>query len=505
MKSNLQNDTKKWSAYGISVVLIVFMAFNCFFKVHYSVDAYSTFGGVHQNALWHIQNGRYFYTLLVYVVDRTGLNLVTDNILWVFLFMAALAISIIALSRRFIQLIDHTSTATEIMCILCVCLSFVNVFIAEWFQFTECLLMYTVSVLCSVGAVLLIPSKNGGAKAIERYAAAFILLNIAYNTYQISINFFVFYVLCFILLENKGALTIAGVKKTLQAALVVVGTFAINLCITKLLAACGVISDSSRMSGLSIDCLWGNTKLFLSKQNQSLLWLKSDGMMNAPDLLVLFIVLLTMGIYSFFANLKRKWYDILFALVLLSGGVFALFLSILITEPLWMPPRTIAPFFCVFTYLGCLIAMGKNKTIQKIVAVILVIVLCRQACCVQMYSSDVLISNACDKLWVEQVADKIESYEQNQGIQITKVGFAPDQQMKWHWNNDSAYCWDVCTRTISVDWARLGLFSYYTGAQYSLEDTPDEVKAYFSSRNWDTVNLEEQMIFDNDVCYICIF
>lgn len=117
---------------------------------------------------------------------------------------------------------------------------------------------------------------------------------------------------------------------------------------------------------------------------------------------------------------------------------------------------------------------------------------------------DALISNACDRLWAEQVECRIEAYEQREGIQVTKIGFVPDQSMQWQWG-DISYPWDVCLRAISIDWARPYFLSYYTGAGYSQVDVPDEVKAHFSSLDWDTINLEEQMIFDNEVCYICIF
>ena len=76
--------------------------------------------------------------------------------------------------------------------------------------------------------------------------------------------------------------------------------------------------------------------------------------------------------------------------------------------------------------------------------------------------------------------------------------------MQWQWG-DISYPWDVCLRAISIDWARPYALAYYTGAGYSQVDVPDEVKAHFSSLDWDTINLEEQMIFDNEVCYICIF
>ena len=194
----------------------------------------------------------------------------------------------------------------------------------------------------------------------------------------------------------------------------------------------------------------------------------------------------------------------LYTFVLLAGGVVALALPILVTDSPWMASRTIVPFFCIFFYLGCLTIMGQNAFLKKMATVVLLIALCRQACFIQAYSSDVLISNAYDRMWAEQVENRIEAYEEREGIQVTTIGFIPDQSMQWQWEGIS-YPWDACLRTIAIDYAWPYCLPYYTGVRYSLVDAPDEVKAHFGSQDWDIIDLEEQMIFDNEVCYICIY
>lgn len=495
--------SKKWWLYTIAAFALVYMSFDCFFDLHYSMDAFNTYFGEHQNALWHIQTGRYFYLFAVYFVDYLGLNLVTDNVIWVGLFIVALTIAIIALFRKAIGLLEEGSILNEVMIFLLVSLSFVNVFLAEWFQFTEVLLMYTIAIFCVTGAAVVFPVREQEDRAPFKYFLVFLLLNIAYNNYQISITFFVFYVLCFILLESKGHITANGIKKTFVAAGLTASAFVINMGITKLLIARGVIGASSRLSTMSLDSVLANIKQLCSPDIQSYLWLNGNGMMKAPDFLVVTLVVFAATVYAIVAS-KRKWYDILFAAVLLGGGVCSLLLPLLISAPLYMAPRIIAPIFCVLVYMGCLISMCQATVPKRIIVLLILVALCRQSCFISTYSADIRISNACDKLWVEQVDEKIRDYEQETGIQITQIGFTNDKYLKYQWS-DINYRWDVCIKGNAATWTRDYMYMYYSDRVFSYVEVPEEIQEYFANLDWGTVNLDEQMIFDEDTCYVCLF
>lgn len=172
--------------------------------------------------------------------------------------MVALTIAIIALFRKATDFLEEGNILNEVMIFLLVSLSFVNVFLAEWFQFTEALLMNTIAIFCVTGAAVVFPVREQEDRVPIKYFLVFLLLNIAYNNYQISITFFVFYVLCFILLESKGHITANGIKKTIVAAGLTISAFVINMGITKLLIARGVIEAISRLSTISLDAVLAN-------------------------------------------------------------------------------------------------------------------------------------------------------------------------------------------------------------------------------------------------------
>ena len=123
---------------------------------------------------------------------------------------------------------SHTHTHTivkylvrdnKIILFLLICLSFVNVFMAEWFQFTEALLMYAVSISAAVAAVCTFPTKTVVGKQNRAYIISFLCLWTSYHTYQIGSVFFVFHVLGLLYLENGGRLDLPQIKKVIYAAI----------------------------------------------------------------------------------------------------------------------------------------------------------------------------------------------------------------------------------------------------------------------------------------------
>lgn len=479
--------------------VLVYLAFQCFYNLHFSIDSYDTYLADKQNAFWHIQNGRLVFALIVYAVDFIGLNLLTNNVLWVNLFMFVLAWSIATLTLRIMKYANNDFT-NGILVFLFVCLSFVHAFMAEWFQFTECLLMYSVSVFCAVAAALVFPLNSTQNKS--GYIISLLLLTIAYNCYQVGICFFVFYILCFIFLENKGRFCVNAVKSTIGAAFTVVLTFAMNMVIIKLLIKGGVIGSSSRMSTISLENIKSNLVRFFSSDIQFVLWMRGNEMLKAPDLLVLSIIMFIAALFASI-SLQKKWYDVVYAFTLLSGGILALMAPILLTDTFWMAPRTIVPLFCIYAYLGCMVAESTNKRLKQILCILLIVALARQTWFINNYSVDVLKSNSCDKIWTEYVISEIEKYENSNDITISHIGVSRNDSLSYFWD-DIDYRWDVCNRAVSIEWATTAMISYYADKPYEKVSVPEDMVANFKNSESECNIFDTQISFCDNKCYIYI-
>lgn len=135
---------------------LAYLAFNCFFKLHYSIDAFSVFAQPSKGAASQLQSGRYFYWMVCLLVNKLGLSPIDDNILWVSILMCALSFSISTLTIKITSYLKR-DTVTAVLTFLLVSLSFIHIFMAEWFQFTEANLMYSIAIFCAVCAVLVFP------------------------------------------------------------------------------------------------------------------------------------------------------------------------------------------------------------------------------------------------------------------------------------------------------------------------------------------------------------
>lgn len=498
MKQFLRNKHNRFILLGAAALVI--LAFQCFFNRHYSIDAFSNYASGDQDASVQIQSGRFFYWIVVSVINRLHLSLIHNNVAWVVIFLCVLTASITILTIKAAQYFSNDAAST-VLVFLSVCLSFVHAFMAEWFQFTEAILMYSFAVLGAVLAVAVFPLHDGKYKVL-RYFLAFLFLNISYNSYQIGINYFVFYILCFILLENKNSLTKNGVKSTLLAAGLVVLTFALNLAISKILIATNTISAWSRVSTVSVQNIFRNLTSLLSPYTQKNLWLEGNGMFKAPDLLLILLIGLSAAIYALKRE-RKAWYDVLFVFILLAGGELALVLPLLLVDVFWMPPRTIVPLFCMVPFFLWIAAKAAGPREKSVLVAVLALFLLRQAGFIQDYSADVRLSNRCDKIWTEYIDTEIENYEHSNQLPVTQIAFLKDDAAPYFWEGIS-YHWDVCHRAVVVDWARNNMLKYYTGRDLAVIQPPDHIKEYFLSNAQGDGLLDTHVYFEDDVCYVYI-
>ena len=47
--------------------------------------------------------------------------------------------------------------------------------------------------------------------------------------------------------------------------------------------------------------------------------------------------------------------------------------------------------------------------------------------------------------------------------------------------------------------------NYYTGQNYVKKEVPENVKGYFLNKDWNEFNAQEQVIFQGDTVYWCVY
>lgn len=478
--------------------LICFLFFSPFLKLHFSIDSYTMMrlqaqGG---GAGPHLVNGRFTAVVIVKILDYFGVNLVLDTAFEVFTFMFCSAWCMAKITEWFFDGKMTEKNCLEIMLVQAGCITgFCNVFIAEWYQFTETLSIYTVAVYSCVYAAKFFKE--------ARYVQSFLVLAAGYNCYQPAMAFYVFLILFFVLKEHGYHCEPGALRKVLKGVLVCSSVFMANFLITRWLMRMGIIAGDSRYDEVGLKHLTDHIGMLLL--NQKLVWIDANGMMGLPLMAVIVCSMILLVVYTQMQKEHFTIVQICYQALMLLGGMGVVYLPIVMVRMFWMAPRTIVPLFFVYTVLAAYLAFQGSRKVKTAALVCLCILLTGMCYDVHIYVKDIRYSNQMDQQYIHMVQEKIEEYERLSRIKVEYLGFSPDANIRWRWNLSKEYYWDVLQRIGTVEWAKADAFNYFESESYSQTEVPKEYVAYFMQNDWDSPDLEAQVKFDNNKCYIAIF
>lgn len=482
-------------------LLVTILIFQGFFREHYSVDSFTTALSYQQNANFHIVNGRFFATILIRLIDTIGISLVRNTCFWIFLLICASSVCCALVTDQLAKNNKIDDIASLSLISLATLIGFNNIFIAEWYKWIEATPLYIIAITCAViGAIYF--KKEGYKNKI----ASLVFLILTYNTYQIALGIWVFLVLIFIVYQGE---TLAVNRKSICniciALAMVIFTFISNLLCVKYLINKGIIADSaiSRYETVSPKNIWEN---FICLMNyQKTLWLSGNGMTHTPFFFVFFLICIGILAYIFFRE-KIALKNILYFATIFVGGIAAIFAPILIQKYFDVPPRRIAPLPLLFTFLLIYIAKSRETTCKYIVIIASIVFLVCSYISIDRYADDTILSNTLDKREVMQIQMSISDYEKNTGQKINSIGFEVDASIQWRWPEiTTPYVSDACGKAFSATWTRIDIINYYTNQNYKEIEVPEEIKNYYLSKDWNMFDPEEQIIFSENCCYICVY
>ena len=54
-------------------------------------------------------------------------------------------------------------------------------------------------------------------------------------------------------------------------------------------------------------------------------------------------------------------------------------------------------------------------------------------------------------------------------------------------------------------WSDIGTFNFYSGLSLEKRKVPNSIIEYFQQKNWDVFDQSEQLIFEDDTVWVCIY
>lgn len=485
-------------------VLIVFLTCGRMLDIHFSADTFDILSTFDNNVDVHLRDGRFITALLYKLLAVAGINVAKSQSLFVFLFMLTAAALAAYLACRILRTVEREDVFALLGTNAAMLLLFHNAFLAEWYIFGECMLMYAVSIACAVWSVLAYRrlASAGGAEAVRHIAVSFLALTLSLGTYQVSVGIYVGLLLTFVFIEK------ADIRKKLLLAAggLSLGAFAcvINLFIVKLLTWTHVMPPTDRGAATDISTVLGNIRSLIAKQPE--IW-RGYGIFPAYILPVFFLA--AAGLFLFFAIRRRiprstVLLAIVFSLCIYAGS----FIPHLVAADFWVSHRTLVPLFAVFSFWIVALFSSETQCLpeQRIAASLAVVFLFGNGLLMKDIFSNHLAMEELDTAYAKAIGNYIADHSGKTGDAISHIALAWDEEPTWSYDGIDYVSYDLNTRNVLRSWSNVPLINYANHTKYQkAEMDPDVWEEFFAGKNWDVFLPEEQIVFRNHTAYIAIY
>lgn len=389
-----------------------------------------------------------------------------------------------------------------------VLLTFCNAFLAEWYVFSECMDFYIFSFAGAIAGAIF--TANGyqrhGARKYGAYLAGFLCLVLSYNSYQIGLEIYAFWAMILNWVQNRQSY-----RSFIKSSIVVAISSGLAVILNSLsMKALAQVYDlgGSRYASFSMENLLIGIKGI--SETLSTTWIDGNRQLPSGMFLVVIIALFILFVMSYRKG-KSEAYDgmttLVTLIVILLAGTLIVYVPIAMQGTVYLTNRVCVALFGIFGALavGIVYTAESNKLIV-IGAAVLALFYLANGYSVQNIAQETFATNAIDHMIALQIEEQIEAYEAENGCEVEYVGFTEDASITYLYPDIVHNIADQGMRAFSVSWNRLPCLIYYSGRAYQSINVPADVyQSCFEGRNWNMLNLSEQMVFDGNRVYICIY
>ena len=394
---------------------------------------------------------------------------------------------------------------------LCVDLIFINVFASEMFMFAETLFGFGFGYLFSALAVR--------AFCRKQYVRFVLYLCIGVCFYQYTIIIAAILLLFSVGKEERWQLSGTAFFRSFFGSVTCLVVGFLNMESTKVLACLGILSTEKVRNEQQVS-LHILDKLSDILNDMHVVLYDAKGLMIGAGV-PLVVSLVTAGLLVIYVIRYRDWNRLVYVCLLTIVCFFLWSVLPLVRATYENPPRMSFSFFMIqglFLLLtlqlwGNLSEREENKVKQQDKQTTTCLILTQSIIgayvLVQLLSVQNIVNNryasqAIDETYVRLMYQRILDYEEESGINVTKLATCNDQSV-------SDYYREVSTATDSINERVLGKASWSIVCDVSgrlferIDMDADVYNCYFSGKNWDHLDLDQQLVIREDTAYWCIY
>ncbi len=437
-----------------------------------------------------IEAGRYMVAFFDYILLKLG-GRVTDNLsismlVAFFMFLGAMIVIQKTFSRW-----EPEELAGKIGYNFVLVLVFFNVLFAEVLMFGEYSIYFGLGYLLAAAGVK--------RYADRKYASMLLLFAMAVCTYQFTMIYAAILVTVYGCLEHDEKLSMEAVKRELIGIVAAMGMGAANYISIKILEKAGIVRAFGKHAGT------GNIGKKALAMTESFIELHKNSLGILPNLWIPFLFTLGVTVLLIYSCVKRQVVKkLLFIVIAFVGSLLLLYVIPVLQETFSFPPRMA---FCFYLVQGLLAVTAYVVCLDKVRW--LLSLGCIGYMLVQLLFCDFVvtnrfISNTLDEVYVNMMYQEVLKYEKETGTEVTQICVVKDAYAPAHYEEVSYGAHQINERVLGT--ITISFIGHVTGRHFKKVKCDEEIyDQYFKDKDWNYLDLSEQLIFQGDTVYWCIF
>lgn len=480
----MKNKKKEKRIIFIIIVISVILFMGTLLPYNYPSDIYNIFilGYKKYASTWFMTSGRLICAAVYYLLDF--LNISINNGIFILKLLSILISSytIYLFYNLVLESINSNNKKIKYLILIPTLLIFLNYSTYEWFYYTESAIMWLG--MLSVVIALKTYFKNTNCK----YLKIFLLLFFSVNCYQSTILFYIPALFFLLSLQRKDLKYI--IKELFYNSLLVLLNLVIGYIIV-IIARNYIDFKPYKSVNLHV-----NLKTLLFRTLYLVIFFSG----NFPNIMVLFINIVIM-IYLLLESKQQKMKTILPPLLIwLIGTVQVLFMIEIIN--FYLADRIMISYVSTMgMFLIYALSVSNKKILFTSISILLLII---QIVNSNIISLDSKKTRKEDKSYGKIISKIINDYEKENNIKLKNIEFCYDSNSIGNYEGIRKTYEPTC-RAFYGDWIIDNVFNYYCpDHNFSKKYNQKIYKTKFKSKDWDNFS-EEQIIFENDTLYFCIY
>lgn len=453
------------------------------------IHAISGYEDVYSRAL----EGRFVLFFIDYVLYRFGVSTTTNTTITSALAFILFAL-IMLLIHRIFRKWEPQNLGGKLLFWMATIFLCGNVLFAELLMFTEFSAYFGLAYFLGGLGVYFYTKK--------KYLPMVCSFLIAVNSYQYSMIFAAIILVFFILMDEGYLLKKRLIIREILAILLCLFMGLSNILLSKLLVKLKIIDEFRKISGVG-DLF---DKIGHAIKDISLILKNSVGIF--PDLWIpLIFELFILGLIIW-RLVKKKSLNQIWGIIIAIMVSLCLMVSLAILDAGYSLPNRMSVMFFLIQGLQVIIVIDIWKDdlikIQEVFICGCIGYLAIHCLFAGFITGTRFISNTLDKNYAEAVIREIEKYEKETGNCIEKICIVNDIDAPPRYDAVKYQSHQINERTLSI--CNYSMIDYVSQRSFiPVEMDPDVYASAFEGKNWDYFDPREQMVFDEDTVYWCVF